>query len=133
MDIFPIDVMKIIFEYINVKTLLWVSRKYYIRYHNILTSNMLRKNYNEESYLRNIIKKDYYFVFERNIEERIYKWISIKNPIYNNAVYKNYVYFLISYCIDKNATRCKNILIEHMKQLGLYENIKNKKLYKKIK
>jgi hypothetical protein len=129
MDILPIDVMKIIFEYINVKTLLWVSKKYYIKYHNVLTSNMLRKNYNEESYLRNIIKNDYYFVFQRNVEERIYKWISIKSPVYNNIVFKNYLHFLINYCIDKNATRCRNVLVDYMKQIGLYENIKNKKSY----
>ena len=128
----PDEIKKKIIEYLSFKSLLWVNKDYYTKYHFILTSKMLRKNCQEESYIRNIIKRDHHFVFEINIKEKIKKWLSIKKVIYNYIIYNNYLYFLINFCIDNESQKCKQILIQHMKKEGLYENIKNKKLCKFI-
>lgn len=134
MEHLPVEIKKYIFLYIDNNTLMWINKDYYKKYHKLLiNSSNIRKNKNEYSFIRHIIKKDYDFVFEENLFENFNKWILKKKIYHGYLIYANYIYFLLNYCIEEKSPKCKNILVETMKSKGLYHNIKNKQIYKIIR
>jgi hypothetical protein len=134
MEQLPVEIKKYIFLYIDNNTLIWINKDYYKKYHkNLINSSNIRKNKNEYSFIRHIIKKDYAFVFEENLLENFNKWILKKKIYHGYLIYANYIYFLLNYCIEEKSPKCKNILVETMKSKGLYNNIKNKQIYKIIR
>ena len=134
MEQLPVEIKKYIFLYIDNNTLIWINKDYYKKYHkNLINSSNIRKNKNEYSFIRHIIKKDYAFVFEENLLENFNKWILKKKIYHGYLIYANYIYFLLNYCIEEKSPKCKNILVETMKSKGLYHNIKNKQIYKIIR
>lgn len=134
MEHLPVEIKKYIFLYIDNNTLMWINKDYYKKYHKLLiNSSNIRKNKNEYSFIRHIIKKDYDFVFEENLFENFNKWILKKKIYHGYLIYANYIYFLLNYCIQEKSPKCKNILVETMKSKGLYHNIKNKQIYKIIR
>jgi len=134
MENLPVEIQKYVFLYIDHNTLIWINKYYYKKYHKLLlkSSNII-KNKNQYSFIRHLIKKDYAFVFEENLLENFNKWILKKKIYHGYLIYANYIYFLLNYCIEENSPKCKNILVETMKSKGLYNNIKNKQIYKVIR
>ena len=125
----PYELIYIIKEYIPVICLVFVNKTNYVLYHSLI------KNYipKYENYIRDIIRRDYSFVFETILKESIYKWFEITNYIYKNMVFKNYSYFVIYYCIENDSSRCRNLINFFLKELGLGKNQHKKNIVKYIK
>jgi hypothetical protein len=133
MEKIPNEIKKYIFLYLDYNVLMLLNKDYYKKYHKLLLkcSNLI-KNKNEKSFIRYIIKNDYSFVFEENLIENFNKWIVKKKICYRYLIYDNFIYFLLNFCIQEKAPKCKNILVQTMKLNGMYKNIKNKVIYKII-
>jgi len=124
----PDEIITIIKEYLPQIKLIFTSKENYIMYHS-LTKKMI-KNY--ENYIRDIVRRDNDFVFKLILEENYKKWMEVKQYKYKNMIFKNYIYFLISYCIENDCNNCRNVISGFFKLHGLGKNLHKKNVVKYI-
>ena len=125
----PDDIIRVIQEYIPLRVLQFTNKISYAAYH------LQRRDviYNYESYVREIVKRDYSFIFELIIRENIEKWNNVKKYLYNNVIYASYIYFIWNYCIEHNSQKCRTVLSSFLKQHGLCQNQHKKNITKHIR
>ncbi len=123
------DIVNIIKEYIPKKIFIFTNRENYNLYHLLLKPHVC----NWDNYIRNIVKFDYSFVFQRVIRENYKKWIKIKNYKYKNMIFSDYLYFILNYCIENESSNCRKSVMDFLKEHGLNKNLYKKKLIKYIK
>ena len=116
-------------QFIPKKEFVFTNKENYILYHPLIKQNI--KNY--ENYIRDTIRRDNFFVFERIVRENYKKWIELKNYMYKNIIFKNYTYFVIHYCIENESTKCRNFMKSFFQELGLGKNQHKKNFVKYIK
>jgi hypothetical protein len=128
----PDELLAIIYSFLPNKIKMKISRKIYLENHYILKPILLNKNC-FESYVRNIIRRDHNFVFERVFNENVNSWLSKKNVEYNYCIYANYLHFLRSFCMEQESTRCKTIIDNYLKKGGMSINQHKKFIIKNIR
>jgi hypothetical protein len=128
-SLLPNEIINEILEYIPKQNLIFVNSTYYNLYHCLL------KNYIPiyESYVRDMIRKDIFFVFKQIIRDNINTWIKNRQYRYKDMVFSNYIYFVLYYCIENNSERCRNILMEELLKRNLCRNLHKKNIIKYIK
>jgi hypothetical protein len=125
----PTDIVGIIEEYIPKKVFTFTNKTNYQLYHHLIKPTI--KTY--ELYIRDTIRRDNNFVFEMIVRENFLNWFEIKNYTYNNYEFKNYIYFVINYCIENESNKCRNFIVEFLQELGLYKNQHKKNFVNYIK
>ena len=125
----PNEIMQLIKEFLPVRIIVFTNKQNYDLYHYCIKKYI--KNY--ENYIRNTLRRDNLFVFEKIMRENFKKWIKIKNYIYKNIIYKNYICFIINYCIDNESSKCKCLLKEFIEEHGLSKNLHKKNIIKHIR
>jgi hypothetical protein len=125
----PEELIDVIKEYIPKKCLVFLNKTNYLLHHEIIRKYII----NYENFIRDVIRRDNSFVFERIIAESYQKWFRIKNYRYKNIVFNNYAYFIINYCIENDSNNCKKITEDFFKELGLCKNLHKKNIIKYIK
>jgi hypothetical protein len=125
----PDDIIRVIQEYIPLRVLQFTNKISYAAHHLQLREVM----YNYESYVREVVKRDYSFIFEQIIRENIQKWNNDKKYVYKNVIYASYIYFILNYCIEHNSQHCRNVLSSFLKQHGLCQNQHKKNITKHIR
>jgi len=125
----PDDVIRVIKEYLPITILVFTNKTNYFLYHSSLKKYI--SNY--ENYIRDAIRRDNSFVFNEIIKENYKLWLRIKNYSFKNAIYKNYIYFLLNYCIENNSSVCRLCLSDFLKQHGLCQNQHKKNIIKHIR
>ena len=125
----PDDIIRVIQEYIPLRILQFTNKISYAAYHLHIRDIM----YNYESYVREVVKRDYSFIFELIIRENIEKWNNIKQYLYKNVIYASYIYFILNYCIEHNSQKCRTVLCDFLKQHGLCQNQHKKNITKHIR
>lgn len=127
----PDELIKYIFEYVHPSEIVFVNKKYYLSYHSFVRQMIPRKNY--ENYIRETIKRDHSFVFEQIIKENWKKWLSIREYLYKNSVYSNYIYFLKDYGLINDSIKCRNLLNAFLFERGIGKNQHKKNIIKNIR
>ena len=127
----PDELIKYIFEYVHPSEIVFVNKKYYLSYHSFVRQMIPRKNY--ENYIRETIKRDHSFVFEQIIKENWKKWLSIREYLYKNSVYSNYIYFLKDYVLINDSIKCRNLLNAFLFERGIGKNQHKKNIIKNIR
>ena len=125
----PEDLINVIKEFIPLHILVFLDKTHYILYHSVVKQHIC----NYENYIRDVIKRDNEFVFERIVNENDSKWFQIKNYLYKNMIFKNYAYFVINYCIENDSNNCIKIMNDFFKKLGLCKNLHKKNIIKYIR
>ena len=125
----PQDILLIIKEYISKKKFIFTNRENYYLYHILLKPSI--SNY--ENYIRDTIRRDNQFVFDRIVRENYYKWTEILQYRYKNMIFKNYFYFTINYCIENESTNCRLTIHNFLKEHGLCKNLHKKNVVKYIR
>jgi hypothetical protein len=115
-------------EYIPEEYFIFTNKEYYNKFHHLLKPRIQKY----EQYLNNIVKRDYYFIFATIMKENIDVWLKMKDIIYKNTSYLNYVYYMIDYCNEHESVECRNILIKYLKELGLCQNQHKKNVSRSI-
>ena len=105
-DELPFELKELIFHFISGKNKILLNKFYYNKYHY-----SYEIDYNE-SYVRKMIRNNYYFLFENylmtpNIREKMEKR---KIYVYKNKKYKNYKEYLSGLCDIYEAFKCKILL-----------------------
>ena len=86
-----------------------------------------------ENYIRETIRRDHAFVFEQIIKENWKKWLSIREYLYKNSVYSNYIYFLKDYGLINDSIKCRNLLNTFLLERGIGKNQHKKNIIKNIR
>ena len=126
---FPPELIRYIKEYIPKKTFVFTNRENYNLYHSLLKPSI--KDY--ESYIRSMIRQDNEFVFKKIVEENFSKWYEIRQYKYKNMIFKNYLYFVMNFCIENESNNCRKTVLEFLKEHGLGKNLHKKNIVKYIK
>lgn len=120
----PNELINIIYNYIPYTTLIFLTKTNYDLHHNnVLANTINKKNKNIYNYIRFIIRYDNYIAlndFLYNLKKfNINKTDNLTNHKikYKYKKYANFFDYLLYLCIenDKPSTKCKNIVMKHMK------------------
>ena len=125
----PIELVRYIKEYIPKKVFVFTNRENYNLYHTLIKPTI--KDY--ESYTRAMIRQDNEFVFNKIIEENCSKWYEIRQYKYKNMIFKNYLYFVMNFCIENESNNCRKTISDFLKEHGLDKNLHKKNIVKYIK
>ena len=123
----PNDIINYIFILISPKSKIFLSKSFYNQYNNyidkIINDNKI------ESYIRDIIRKDYIFSFKTMFYRNLTHWMLMTNyPYSKNIIFENYLSFLKFYAIKNSSTKCLTFINKHYKS----DNLKSHK-YKSSK
>ena len=127
----PFYIVNEIKKYIPNRFLIFLSREKYISCHHLIKQIIPRIKF--ENYIRNIVYRDFDFVFQQIVQENYLKWFEIKQYSYKNCIYKNYVYFIKGFCIQNNSEKCRIFLNNFLEKLGLCKNQHKKNIIKHIR
>jgi len=128
----PKEIINMIGGFLPPKMLMWLNKKFYIKFHKNVKSMIDPKLY--DNYIRDVVRLDNSFVFYYITKENIQRWVLCnKNINYKNAYYPNFVSFIIDYCIQNNATKCRNIVNNFLNSSGLGKNQHKKIRYLNIR
>ena len=129
-DNIPDDIMEFyIWPKLSIYVKVLLDKENYLKYHPYIKNNITLYN----NYIRDMIRLDYGYVFERLVKENINIWlIPQKHYVYNNITFKDYLNY-IHYLINKyNSNSCKNILYENLKNSGLQKKWHKNNINKNI-
>ena len=125
----PDDIVREILTYIPRQKLVFVNKLYYNSYHCCIKKYISLY----ESYVRDTLRRDNFFVFEKIVEENFKSWIENRQYRYKNMVFSNYIYFVLHFCTENNSEMCHKILIKEFKKRDLCRNLHKKNIIKYIK
>ena len=120
----PKDLYLIINSYIPAIAKISLNKELYMKYHHLFKGFINRREL--ENYIRTIVRQDHDFVFNQLLQENYNKWFNIKKYFYQDCIYANYIYFLKTYCVENQSTKCKEIINILIEELGL-SKIQHKK------
>jgi len=128
----PDVLITIIFSYLPVGVKILLNKNYYVSYHYIIYNYISTRNI--ESYIRDIIRRDFIFVFKYILHENYQRWTNkIKNYKYKNLVYKNYLYFIKDFCMEQDSVKCLFYLNDFMEKFHLGQNQHKKNTVRNIR
>ena len=125
----PDILIQYIKDYLQKSVFVFTNRENYLLYHSFIRPYI--KNY--ENYIRDVIRRDNEFVFERIINENYKRWLTINKYKYKNFIFKNYVYFVMYYCIENESNNCREVYIQFCSQHGLCKNLYKKNVVQYIR
>ena len=125
----PNELISLIKEYIPKNRFIFTNRENYRLYHYLIR---IRPNQFDD-YIKNIIKRDNEYTLNLIIRENYFKWYEIKNYMYKNMIFKNYLYFVMNFCIENDSNNCRTIINDFLKEHGLGKNLHKKNVVKYIK
>ena len=119
---------EIIEYYIPKEWLYFVDKN---KYENFRKNNQMKYK-NIANNIRYLIRQDYCYLFSFILSDNIDNWTKIKKYIYGGNIYRNYIDFLLAYCIENNATKCKEEISKIINIKELSKNRHKKKHSKSI-
>ena len=120
-QIFPPEILEIIWSFLPEESKAFVSISYYKKYHKLYIYPMLKPRY--DSYMRFVIRNNYLFLMKQNLTDHYEKWIKSYNWHYRQETYTTYIHYLLTISIEYNSQSIINLLRETIK--------KNSKINKK--
>ena len=131
-DKLPYEMVNIIYSYVPKKVTAFLNKKNYIKDHHYITNNIIN-NGEMENYIRTMIRQDNDFVLNQLLKEKYKRWLIMKNYYYKDCIYANYLIFLESYAIENQSAKCRKLIGELLKELGLSKNQHKKSTIKYIR
>lgn len=126
----PCDILNIIWSYINPIQKIFLNKTLYNKYNHLIDKLII----NQKSYVRDIIRLDYIFVFNNILSRNFNKWILINNYHYANVIYPSYINFLYNFACQNKSNKCMdsinfNLNISKLKKLNCKDYRIKKKLW----
>lgn len=125
----PDDIIKLIKEFIPHQKLVFVNKTFYNLYHYTIRNSIPLY----ENYVRDVIRRDNDYVFDKIIGENFDRWINDRQYRYKNMIFNNYIYFIMNFCIENDSDRCREVLLFHLIKRDLCRNLHKKNVVKYIK
>ena len=108
MDNLPNEIMEIIWSNISSRDKIFLNKSYYLKNNNLIDNIIISNRY--ESYIRDIVRNNYVFVFKYMLQRNYNSWIKIYNYRYNDTIYSNYIFFLLNFSNIHNSQKCKTLI-----------------------
>lgn len=124
----PPEVIELIKEFLPRHTLVFTNKTFYNLYHYTIRSYIPLY----ENFVRDTIRRDNDFVFEKVLGENFERWINNRQYRYKNMNFANYIYFIMHFCIENNSNRCREVLISYLSKCDLCKNLHKKNVVKYI-
>jgi len=131
MDNLPAELVLIVSSYIPESAKIFLNKELYFKYHHLFRDYINRKQL--ENYIRTTIRQDNDFVFKQILIENHQKWLNMKKYLYQACIYANYIYFLKTYCVENQSTKCKELIANLLEELGLSKNQHKKNIIRDIR
>ena len=80
----PEELIKIIHNFLPIQAIVFTNKQNYNLYHPYIKKYI--SNY--ENYIRDTMRRDNSFVFEKIMRENYKKWVEIKNYVYKKMIFK---------------------------------------------
>lgn len=122
----------IIYSYVPKEVTVFLNKSNYLKEHRFITNNIIN-NGEMENYIRAMIRQDNDFVFNQLLKENYKRWLIVKKYYYKDGIYLNYLIFLETYAIENQSTKCRKLIGELLKELGLSKNQHKKNTIKYIR
>lgn len=117
----PFEMMDTIRSYIRPIVFAFTSKTNYVRSRPLIKP-VITKAKKFENYVRDMVRRDNAFVFDYILKENCLKWFQdYTSYVYKNITYKNYIYFLLDFCIEHESTKCRAKIYSHLEELGLFK------------
>ena len=113
----PEEIVNIIFSKLNPLQLIFINKEYYYKLNHLVDTIITKGRY--DSFLRDIIRHDYNFVFKNILHRKFNNWILFKNYKYKNTTYPDFVHFLLFYSKNNNSHRCNDLINLQLQLSGL--------------
>jgi len=123
----PDEIITIIWNNINPVYKIFLNKENYYKFNYLISTLIIKGRY--ESYIRDIIRNDYIFIFKNILQDKLYLWIQPYDYKYKNIVYNNYVEFLLFYSNKNNSYKCYTLIKTQLELSGFKKKQrKNNKL-----
>ena len=126
----PDDIICIIWEMLDHGVKSCLDKENFSSYNFRHYDSMSR--HDQYAYNRVMIRNDDSFIFNNIITNYGRKWVAEKKYLYNNSIYNNYLYYMISLIHENNAGRCNEIMTTFLDKEGLSKNLYKKYRIKNI-
>ena len=113
----PDEIINIIFCKLNPSQLIFLNKEYYNKLSHLVDTLISKGRY--DSYIRDIIRNDYDFIFKNVLSRKFNNWIIIKNYRYNKIIYPDFLHYLLSYSENNNSHKCKFLINLQLQLSGL--------------
>ena len=127
----PKELYLIVNSYIPAIAKIQLNKELYAKYHHLFRDSINRKQL--ENYIRTTVRQDNDFVFNQLLQENYNKWFNIKKYLFQDCIYANYIYFLKTYCVENQSTKCKEKIDNLIQELGLSKNQHKKNIIRNIR
>ena len=118
----PNDIIDYIFTLISLRNKIFLTKLYYNKYNHYIDGFISDNSI--ESYIRDIVRKDYIFSFKAIFYRNLSHWMLMTNyPYSKNIVFNNYLAFLKYYAEKNSSSKCLNYINKHYKS----DNLKSHK------
>jgi hypothetical protein len=125
----PDDIIYIILDFIPRQNIACLNSSFYNTYHHLLKYYISMY----ESYVRDMIKRDNNYVFEKLVRENMNNWIENRRYRYKNMIFSNYIYFVLYFCMEQHSEKCYELLMNELLKRDLCRNLHKKNIIKYIK
>jgi hypothetical protein len=127
----PHELVYIIYDFIPGLTKCVLNKKLYQKYHSCVKPYLSSKGL-YDNYIRDIVRKDFVYVFNEILKENLQYWLKTKKCHYKNLIFPNYLTFLNKFCIEFKSTKCRKVMSELLIESGLGKNQHKKNIVKSI-
>lgn len=102
------DVIGMIYDKLPVETTVWLTKENYCKNHKIVRKMIEPEFY--ESYILDIVKQDYAFVFSEIIKERFDNFHKWKGYYFNETRHHSFLTFLRHFATTNNSPKCVEVI-----------------------
>lgn len=121
----PWEIMEIIWTYLPITTKIRAKKKYYERYHYMISPSI--RNY--DAYIADIIKHRHKYLFKLILSEKYLEWSQSNEFCHISGAFDSYSTYVLSLCDANKNPEFKNCLIYFKKEIA--ENkLKERETYK---
>jgi hypothetical protein len=104
----PHDILLHIYGYLPWQSYMGLTKHNYLLFHPFFIETVEVKK--QDSLLRQIIRLDYSFVFSLWAQEKSMGWCRRKKYRFGGKTFVNYMTFLQTLCLEKQASKCLDCL-----------------------
>lgn len=119
-QILPSEIINEIKSFIPLSSLLFLNKIIYVKNHKIVKQIIPLEVY--DNYIRDMVRKENIFVFEKILQENWKHWLKMKKYKYENIIYDDYFSFLTSYCIENKSPKVRIMLNNFLENIGISKN-----------
>ncbi len=117
MSYLPDEIINIIWIFVTPVQKIGVDKKHYYKFNYLI--DRLIPNIRYDSYVRDMIRNDFIFIFNFLLNRKYIYWLNRVNYKYNNIIYPSYIHFLLDFTHKNNASKCNNLINVQLNLSGL--------------